>query len=87
MTQWRTRIGQKGQVVILKEIRDKVGIREGSEVFVSVGNEDEIVIKKSSPSTQSYVDYFIAAYSKKFRRRVNIKKIIEEENAERTCIH
>jgi AbrB family looped-hinge helix DNA binding protein len=84
MTQGRAKVGQKGQVVIPKEIRDKVGIREGSEVLVSTrDNEDEIVIRRSSPPTQSYVDYYIATYCKKLKRQVNIKKLIEDETIER----
>lgn len=83
MTQGRSKVGQKGQVVIPKEIRDKLGIRLGSEVLVSTRNDDEIVIRRSSPPTQSYVDYFITTYSKKLKRRVDIKKLIEDESIER----
>jgi AbrB family looped-hinge helix DNA binding protein len=83
MTQGRAKVGPKGQVVIPKEIRDRVGIREGSEVLVSTRNDDEVIIRRSSPPTQSYVDYFITTYSKKLKKPVNIKKLIEEETIER----
>jgi len=84
MTQGRAKVGQKGQVVIPKEIRDKVGIREGSEVLVSARNDDEIVIRRSSPPTQSYVEYYVTTFSKKLKKRVDIKKLIEDETTERT---
>lgn len=85
MTYNRSKVGPKGQVVIPKQIRDRVGIRAGSEVVVEIQGED-VVIKRSYPPTQSYVDYYIASYSKKLRREVNIKKIIEEESVERNSI-
>ena len=87
MTYNRGKVGQKGQVVIPKEIRDKAGIRAGSEVLVEMRGNGDVVIKRSSPPTNSYVDYYIASYSKKLKRGVNIKKIIEEEAIERTRIH
>jgi AbrB family looped-hinge helix DNA binding protein len=87
MTYNRSKVGQKGQVVIPKVIRDKAGIRAGSEVLVEMRGNDEVVIKRSSPPTKSYVDYYIASYSKKLKRAMNIKKVIEEEAIERTRIH
>jgi len=80
------RVGQEGQIVIPKKIRDKLGIREGSEVLVSARNDEEIVIRRSSPSTERYVDYFASIYSKKLKKHVNIRKFIEEENIERCCL-
>ncbi len=86
MTYNVSKVGQKGQVVIPKEIREKAGIRAGSEVVVELRGDDEVVIKRSSPPTKSYVDYYIASYSKKLKRPVDIKKIIEEEDIERTGV-
>ena len=86
MTYNVSKVGQKGQVVIPKEIREKAGIRAGSEVVVELRGDDEVVIKRSSPPTKSYVDYYIASYSRKLKRPVDIKKIIEEEDIERTGV-
>jgi AbrB family looped-hinge helix DNA binding protein len=85
MTYNRSKVGQKGQVVIPKEIRDKAGIRAGSEVVVEMKGDD-VLIKRSFPPSKSYVDYFITSYSKKLKRKIDIKKILEEENVERTRI-
>ncbi len=86
MTYNRSKVGQKGQVVIPKDIRDKAGIRAGSEVVVEMRGNNEVVIKRSSPATKSYVDYYIASYSKKLKRPLNIKRMIEEESVERTRV-
>ncbi|MDA4112172.1 MAG: AbrB/MazE/SpoVT family DNA-binding domain-containing protein [Thaumarchaeota archaeon] len=82
----RCKIGQKGEVVIPKEIRDMRCINPGSEVLVEMrGNE--IVIKKSLPTAESYVDYFISSYSKKRKQPVSIKKFIEGESFDRVCVN
>jgi AbrB family looped-hinge helix DNA binding protein len=79
-------VGPKGQVVIPKDMRDKAGFRAGAEVVIEMGNDDTVVIKRPSPPDKSYVDYYIASYTKKLKRKVNIKRIIEEEDVERTRI-
>ena len=86
MTSGRTKVGQKGQIVIPKEIRDRMGIRAGSDVTVEMKGDDEVVIKRTPSPTESYVEYYIATYSKKLKRPVNVKKLIEEEALERTSI-
>lgn len=74
----KTTVGPKGQVVIPKEIRDQVGIKEYSEVIVDIF-DDSVVIRKLKPESVSYVDYYSATYSKKLKKKVNLKKIAEEE--------
>lgn len=78
----KTTIGRKGQVVIPKGIRERTGLREGSSVTVDARGE-EVVIKRVSPPTKSYVEYFTATYSKKLAKNVDIKAILEEEKYER----
>ena len=71
-------VGPKGQIVIPKDIRDKIGIKEYSEVIVdTVG--DTVIIKKLKPASVTYVDHYCTTYSKKLTRRVDIKKITEEQ--------
>ncbi|MHA1209221.1 MAG: AbrB/MazE/SpoVT family DNA-binding domain-containing protein [Candidatus Freyarchaeota archaeon] len=41
-------VGPKGQVVIPKDVRDALGLREGSEVVVELRG-DEVVIKRAKP--------------------------------------
>jgi AbrB family looped-hinge helix DNA binding protein len=82
MTYNRSKVGPKGQVVIPKEIRDKAGIRPGSQVLVEMSGDD-VLIKRSPMPTESYVDYYVTTYSKKLKRKIDVKKIIEEEEIER----
>jgi len=78
----RMKVGEKGQVVIPKRLRNETGIREGTEVLVE-SKEGTITIRRAGPPTRSYVEYFTATYSKKLNHEVNIKKILEEERIER----
>ncbi len=78
----RMRIGEKGQVVIPKWIREQTGIKEGSEVVVEA-RDGTVLIRRASPPTESYVDYFTNTFSKKLDHTVNIKKLLEEERVER----
>ena len=78
-------IGPKGQVVIPKEIRDQAGLVEGAEVIVELrGNE--VVLRRPSPPTKSYVEYFTATYGDKVKGRVDVKKIIGEQALDRTLV-
>lgn len=74
----KTTVGPKGQIIIPKEFRDKIGIKEYSEVIVDVV-DDSVIINKIKPESVSYVDYYCATYSKKLTQSVDIKKITEEQ--------
>lgn len=78
----KMKVGEKGQVVIPKELRDRVGIKEGAEVTVKL-KDGEVVIRRVRPPTSSYVEYFASTYSKKLRNEVNVKRLFEEEEIER----
>ena len=78
-------VGQKGQVVIPKQIRDAIGLKPGVEVILELRG-DEIVISK--PKIQgSYTEYYTTTHSPKLKKIVNIKKIIDDEVAQRHAIH
>ncbi len=81
----KTTVGPKGQVVIPKEIRDKIGIKEYSEVIVDI-MDDSVIIKKLKPESVTYVDYYCTTYSKKLAKKVDIKKIADEQY-ERNILH
>ena len=74
----KTTVGPKGQVVIPKEIRDKIGIKEYSEVIVNI-IDDSVIIKKLKPESVTYVDYYCTTYSKKLTKKIDVKKIAEEQ--------
>ncbi|MGQ9721997.1 MAG: AbrB/MazE/SpoVT family DNA-binding domain-containing protein [Candidatus Jordarchaeum sp.] len=73
-------IGPKGQVVIPKDIRDALGLREGSEVVIEMKG-DEVVLRRAKPEyeEESFTDYFTRTHSPKLNEPINIKKLIEEE--------
>ena len=56
----KTKVGPKGQVVIPKDIRDKIGIKEYSEVIVDI-LDDSVIIKKLKPESVpvKIVKYFV----------------------------
>jgi AbrB family looped-hinge helix DNA binding protein len=85
MTRNTRTIGPKGQVVIPKEIRDQVGLTEGAEVTVELRGE-EVVLRRPSPPTKSYLEYFTSTYAQKVKGKVDIEKIIEEEGLDRNLI-
>ena len=74
----KTTVGPKCQVVIPKEIRDKIGIKEYSEVIVNI-IDDSVIIKKLKPESVTYVDYYCTTYSKKLTKKIDVKKIAEEQ--------
>ena len=67
-------VGPKGQVVIPKDIRDKIGIKEYSEVLIDTV-DDSVIIRKLKPESVSYIDYYCTTYSKKLTKKVGIKKL------------
>jgi AbrB family looped-hinge helix DNA binding protein len=80
----RKNVGQKGQVVIPKRLRDALGLKPGVEVILELRG-DEIVISK--PKIEgSYTEYFTMTHAPKLKKVVNIKEIINEEVAQRHAI-
>jgi AbrB family looped-hinge helix DNA binding protein len=74
----RMKVGEKGQIVIPKTIREQTGIKEGTEVVVEA-KSGTVMIRRAGPPTENYVDYFTTTYSRKLDHAVNIKKLLEEE--------
>ncbi len=72
------RVGPKGQIVIPKEIRKKLGLNEYSEVLIDM-KDHEVVISRAGPKSVSYTDFFISTYAKKLNRKVDISKVLDEE--------
>ncbi len=69
----KTKVGPNGKVVIPKDIRNKIGIKENSEVIVDI-LDDSIIIRKLKPESVSYVDFYCTTYSRKLKMKVDIKK-------------
>lgn len=76
-------IGEKGQVVVPKDIRNYLGLKPGSEVVFDV-KEKEIIIK-SAVDPKKFVDDFCNVPRKLTRKLTvkELKKIFEEELEEK----
>ena len=81
----RKNVGQKGQVVIPKQLRDAMGLKPGVEVILELQG-DQIVITK--PKVEgSYTDYYTATQAPKLKNPVNIKELIDKEVTLRHAVH
>lgn len=74
-------VGAKGQVVIPREIRERLGLREGSKVaFEQRGRE---VVLRPVETPEEFLARFFDTGGKKLRRKVDLKRVYEEQYEER----
>jgi AbrB family looped-hinge helix DNA binding protein len=78
-------VGPKGQVVIPKRMRESLGLKPGVEVVLEL-RDQEIVIKKPQVSG-SYADYFITTSAPKLKKKIDIKRVLDQEVEERNALH
>jgi AbrB family looped-hinge helix DNA binding protein len=62
-----TRMSSKGQVVIPEEIRDRLGLRSGTQ-FVVVGDRDVVILKAISTPSMREFDNLIAQARQQARK-------------------
>ena len=80
----RKTMGPKGQLVIPKQLREAVGLKPGVEVILELRGE-KIVLSK--PKIEgSYTEYYSSTQSPKLKKEIDLKKIIEEEVAQRHAL-
>ena len=68
----RREIGEKGQVVIPKDIREMLGLHRGEQVIFEVKNEEVKIKKEQNP--EEFLDDFLDVPGKK-KKRSSIKEI------------
>jgi len=68
-------IGEKGQVVIPRDIRDHLGLKKGIKVIFEV-KDDEVIIKKEN--NEKFLEEFLNTPKLK-RRKKTIKEMIMEQ--------
>src|SRR5207249_10960075 len=71
----------KGQVVIPKDIRDKLSLTEGAILDFEV--EDDAIVVKPEPSPEEFVGRFLSVKGKKLRKRVDWKSVLDDEYKDR----
>jgi AbrB family looped-hinge helix DNA binding protein len=71
------RVGPKGQVVIPKDVRERLGLKLGSRIVLEI-REGELIIRPQADPEKA-VEEFCSAVSRKLKKPADLKKIIEEE--------
>lgn len=72
-------IGEKGQVVIPKDIREFLGLKVREEVVFEIRNNNEVILKKQEDPEEFLKDFLNVP---KIKRKINtkeLKKIYEEQ--------
>jgi len=80
----RRKVGQKGQLVIPKVVREFLGIKPGDVVVMEV-REKEVLIKPGV-EPERFVEDFCSLTGRKLMKRVDLEKLLEEEVEERFAL-
>jgi AbrB family looped-hinge helix DNA binding protein len=81
----RRRIGPKGEVVVPKVFRESLGIKPGDEILMEM-REGELSIRRAEDPGR-FVEDFCSISKRKLTRKIDLKKILEEEVKERVALH
>jgi len=81
----RRKIGQKGQIVIPKVVREYAGIKPGDEIEMEV-REKEVVIRPGM-DPEEFVESFCSVTEKKLTKKLDLEKLMEQEVEERFALH
>lgn len=73
----RRKLGPKGQVVIPKEIREKLNLAEGTTLTFDVS--DRTILVRPEPSPEEVVGRFLSVKGRKRGKRVDWKSVLDEE--------
>jgi AbrB family looped-hinge helix DNA binding protein len=77
-------VGQKGQILIPKSMREAIGIKPGVEVVLEL-KDNEIVISK--PKVEgSYTEYYASTSASKLKKPVKIKDLVLQEASNRHAL-
>jgi len=81
----RRKIGQKGQIVIPKVVRESAGIKPGDEIVMEI-REKEVVIKPGM-DPEEFVESFCSVTGNKLTKKVDLERLLEQEVEERFALH
>jgi len=73
----KRKLGSKGQVVIPREVREKLGLREGEDLAFEVSGNTILV--RREPSPEEIVERFLSVKGRKRLKLMDWKSVIDEE--------
>ncbi|GEM_PF-2507125 len=76
-------IGEEGQIVIPKEIRDRLGLKVGKQLFFELESDHIILISERG---KDFATEFFSIVKKKLKEEINFKDQYEEENDARNLV-
>jgi AbrB family looped-hinge helix DNA binding protein len=79
----RRKIGQKGQIVIPKIVRELLAVSPGDEIIMEV-REKEVLIRPKVDPTKFVEDFCLAG--RKLREKIDLERLLEEEVKERFAL-
>jgi len=83
---FRRKVGQRGQIVVPKIIREYVGITPGDEVFIEVREKEVVITPSVDP--KDFVESFCSAVGKKkLSEKIDLESLLEQEVEERFALH
>jgi len=78
------KVGQKGQLVIPKVVRDFLGIKPGDIIVIEI-REKEVLIKPGV-DPERFIDDFCSLTQRKLKKKVDLEKLLEEEVEDRFAL-
>jgi len=73
----KRKLGAKGQVVVPKEIREKLRLAEGTNLTFELSGETILV--RPEPSPEEVVERFLSVRGRKLRKHMDWKSVLDEE--------
>jgi AbrB family looped-hinge helix DNA binding protein len=67
-----TKMSSKGQIVIPEDVRNRLGLKTGSQ-FIVLGDQDVVILKSLTPPSMDEFDDLISK-ARKQARDMNLKK-------------
>jgi AbrB family looped-hinge helix DNA binding protein len=81
----KRKIGQKGQIVIPKIIREFLTVGPGDEVIIEVRRKEVLIRSKMDPV--KFVEDFCSTGGRKLNEKINLEELLEEKVEERFALH
>ena len=69
-------LGEKGQIVIPKDVREYFGLKRGSRLLFEVKN-DEIIIRPQKD--EEFAEEFCSIVKEKLTKKIDIKRLYHEQ--------